>query len=105
LLGWLGVLFNNWFDPVMLDMGQWHWASLPLGPVLLASAGTWGGACLFWLLPAWALLRRGNQAAQRDVEKSRLAEARQSDYVRALEAKIETLETALAQALRRREKT
>jgi len=78
-------------------------APAPLSPTLLVTASGVSGAlaAVFWLTPALRALKTQKKQSARVAEKMEVSAENSGEKVRALEAKIKTLEKALDEALSR----
>jgi hypothetical protein len=99
LAGVVVLIFSTWLMPVSISILGNLYPDLPLGG-LLAMVGVAVGLAV--LLKGWeylATIRHEARRIERNRERAEVTAEASSDKVKALEAKVETLEKALSKAL------
>lgn len=104
LLSLLGMFFfvsANFFQPVDYELLNVDMAQAPLGQSLLIVAALTALAVAFKMYERLITQRHQSTRAERQREKAEVTAETSAEKVRALEAKVQTLEKALEDALSR----
>jgi hypothetical protein len=93
------LTLQNWYNDTAINLGNQAFAPLPLGAVILVTFLLGSGAAFFTLWGLTNQVRAQVKHAELRKEKAEVKAETDSDQIRALESKIDTLEKALEQAL------
>ncbi|MBX2860007.1 MAG: hypothetical protein KTR14_02140 [Vampirovibrio sp.] len=92
----LALSFSNLDVAAPVTFAGYQVDTLPLGVIILVSAIIGGDVVYFFMLNR---LQQGMQQAGRKLERAEVTAESSSEKVKALESKVQTLETALEKAL------
>ena len=100
----LGVImaWQNWPTAVNVILLQWALPGFSLGLIMLVAGIVFGIAISLYTASLAALLGARQRRAERELERKEVDREEASGRVKALEAKVETLEKALGEALKNR---
>ncbi len=100
LVGVFALIVQNMHASAPLDVLGWHLDAQPVG-VAMAVSGVLMAASLMLRMGARMLaMGRQNKQASRELERKEVSREEAAEKVKVLEAKVQTLEKALSEALK-----
>ena len=99
LLALITVVACNMWQTVDVLLVTKLFRQLPLGVLLLGAATVGFLAAWFWVMPSVLQHRSAHHKTRRQLEKTQVASESHASQIKALQAKIETLEVALDKSI------
>ena len=96
------VAYQNWATPVDLAFLQWQFPAFSLGVALVVVGILLSVSISMQMASLAALLNSRQRKAERELERKEVDREGAAERVKVLEAKVDTLEKALSEALRAR---
>ncbi len=96
----VALIVQNWHTGVSVQWFSWTEQSISLGSLMGLASLMLGGAMLLMMWVRLLSLGQAYQKTSRELERQDVSREEAVEKVKVLESKIQTLETALSQALK-----